>query len=174
MKQLSAIAICSLLLLLVLPAAAKEKAAKFAVKNAEGKTIGWAMIKPAGSGVAIKLTLQDMPPGEHAAHFHEKASCDGPDFKSAGGHLNPDNKQHGLENPDGHHAGDMENFNVDSHGKADVTVLNKDVNLNTDGNSHSLYANGGTSIVVHAKPDDMKTNPSGNSGDRIACGVISK
>ena len=93
---------------------------------------------------------------------------------SAGPHFNPDNKQHGLQNPDGHHSGDMENFTVDSKGNADVNILDKDVNLNTDGNSHSLFANGGTAIVIHAKSDDMKTDPSGNSGDRIACGVISR
>jgi Cu-Zn family superoxide dismutase len=145
---------------------------KIAMKDANGKTIGWAVVKAASQGVSIKLTLDHMPPGEHAVHFHSVAKCEGPDFKSAGPHFNPDNKQHGLQNPDGHHAGDMDNFNVDAKGKANVTLFNKDVNLGDD--SHSLFSNGGTSIVVHAKADDMRTDPSGNSGDRIACGVISK
>jgi Cu-Zn family superoxide dismutase len=145
---------------------------KTAMKDASGKTIGWAMIKASGTGVHIKLTLDHMPPGDHAVHFHQFAKCDGPDFKSAGPHFNPDGKQHGLENPDGHHAGDMDNFTVNAKGKAAVDLYNKDVNLGSD--SHSLFSNGGTSIVVHAKADDMRTDPSGNSGDRIACGVITK
>src|SRR5439155_5138198 len=87
-------------------------------------------------------------------------------------HFNPDGKKHGLENPDGHHAGDMTNFTVNGKGKASVAILNKDVNLGND--SHSLFSNGGTGLVIHAKADDMKTDPAGNAGDRIACGVITK
>lgn len=166
------------LLPLVLPAAilmlcafsmAKDNV-KVAVKDPAGKTVGWAMIRGEAQGVSIKLTLDHMPPGEHAVHFHQMAKCEGPDFKSAGPHFNPDGKQHGLQNPDGHHAGDMDNFTVDSKGKAAVDLFNKDVNLGDD--SHSLFSNGGTALVVHAKADDMRTDPSGNSGDRIACAVI--
>ncbi len=169
-----------ILLPLVLPAAilmlsafslAKDNV-KVAIKDPAGKTVGWAMIKAAGPGVHLKLTLDHMPPGEHAVHFHQVAKCEGPDFKSAGPHFNPDGKQHGLQNPDGHHAGDMANFSVNAKGEAAVDLYNKDVNLGSD--SHSLFSNGGTSIVVHAKADDMRTDPSGNSGDRIACGVIAK
>ena len=122
--------------------------------------------------MSIKATLHDLPPGVHAFHFHSKAQCDAPDFKSAGPHFNPDGKKHGLENPEGHHAGDMNNFTVTTKGRAKVKIVNKDVTLGDD--SHSLFSNGGTALMIHAKADDMKTDPAGNAGDRIACGVITK
>jgi Cu-Zn family superoxide dismutase len=144
------------------------------LKDAQGKSVGTAMLwsKGAAPGVFMKLNLHDLPPGEHALHFHGKAQCDAPDFKSAGPHFNPDGKKHGLENPDGHHAGDMNNFAVNAKGHARLKVLNKDVTLGDD--SHSLFSNGGTALVIHAKADDLKTDPAGNAGDRIACGVIQK
>ncbi|RTE06864.1 superoxide dismutase family protein [Paenibacillus whitsoniae] len=139
--------------------------------GANGQHVGSAQLSAAPEGVLVQLEVNGLPPGEHGLHIHEKGVCTAPKFESAGSHFNPTMKEHGFLNPKGYHAGDLPNLEVDSQGKGVFKAVSQAVSL-TPGASNSLLKPGGTSIVIHEKPDDLKTDPSGNSGSRIACGVV--
>jgi Cu-Zn family superoxide dismutase len=140
------------------------------LKDGQGQSVGTATLTRANGGVSIALDVKNLTPGEHALHVHATAKCEGPAFTTAGGHFNPMSKKHGLKNPEGPHAGDMNNFTVAANGTAKTTVLAPGVTLGTEANS--VFANGGTALMIHARGDDLMTDPTGNAGDRVACGVI--
>ena len=172
MPRLACLTLALFLALFALPPVSAAKT-NVELKDAQGKPVGGIILWDQGpDSVGYELHLHDLTPGEHAIHFHQVPKCEAPDFKSAGPHFNPEGKKHGFDNPEGHHEGDLRNFTVEADGKADGRFEAKGITL---GNGpHSLLSNGSIAIVVHAKADDYKTDPSGNSGDRIACGVVMK
>src|SRR5262245_9909828 len=139
------------------------------LKDASGNEVGKAALTETPSGVLIRLDLTGVPSGEHALHFHAVGKCEPPDFKSAGPHFNPGEHKHGIENPEGSHAGDMPNLHVPGDGKLSLEVLNPAVTLS---GKSALLDEDGSALVIHAAADDYRTDPAGNAGDRIACGII--
>jgi Cu-Zn family superoxide dismutase len=144
--------------------------AKADLLNTKGAPVGTATFSEKSNGVQLALKASNLPPGLHGFHIHSVGRCEAPDFKSAGPHFNPEGKQHGWDNPRGHHLGDLQNLNVGPGGNANIKILVPGVTLGEGPNS--LFHEGGTSLVIHEKPDDGKTDPAGNAGARIACGVI--
>ena len=140
--------------------------------DSEGRRIGEAVFAEVDDNpvVVMRLRAWGLPPGIHGFHIHESGSCESPAFETAGGHFNPHRRKHGLGNPQGPHAGDLPNLLVPADGRICVTMAIRRVTLG-DG-KHSLLPIQGTSLVIHAEPDDGESEPEGNSGARIACGVI--
>lgn len=155
-------------LVTALPAAAQTASAP--LKDAQGKEVGSANLVQTPRGVLINLSVKGLPPGEHAFHVHAVGKCEAP-FTSAGGHFNPDNKKHGLMANEGAHAGDMPNLHIPQSGDLTIEVLNAAVTLDK-GKPNSLFDNDGSALVIHAGTDDYKTDPTGDAGGRIACGVV--
>jgi superoxide dismutase, Cu-Zn family len=154
---------------LTLPAAAQS--GKATLKDKNGKGVGAVELSQTPAGVLLKLSLKGAPAGEHAFHIHAVGKCE-PPFESAGAHFNPGSKHHGYLSGEGH-AGDMPNLHIPSSGELEVEVVNAAITLDR-GKPSSVFDNDGSAIVIHAGKDDYKTDPAGNAGDRIACGVITE
>jgi Cu-Zn family superoxide dismutase len=152
-----------------LPLPASAELATAALKDGSGKAVGDVDLVQTPAGVLLRLRVKGLPPGERAFHIHAVGKCE-PPFESAGPHFNPGNHKHGMMAGAGH-AGDMPNLHVPQSGELAVEVVNAAVTLEK-GKPNSLFDNDGSAIVIHAKADDYKSDPAGNAGDRIACGVI--
>jgi len=139
------------------------------LKDASGNEVGRATLTSTPSGALLNLTLTAAPPGVHALHIHAVGKCEPPKFESAGPHFNPDQTKHGTMNPEGPHAGDLPNLHIPADGKLQAEFLDPVVTLSQEA---ALLDTDGASIVIHAGADDYTTEPAGNAGDRIACGVI--
>ena len=162
-----------LLLLVVLGCGeSPPPSAKAVMVNAQGQKVGEATLTETPQGVKISLKVENLPPGVHAFHIHEKGACAAPGFQSDGGHFNPFGKHHGLQNPQGPHAGDLPNLTVGADGKGTLETVAAPVTLKPGKNS--LFQEGGTSLVIHADADDNLSDPAGNAGARIACGPITR
>ncbi|NLY80061.1 MAG: superoxide dismutase family protein, partial [Lysinibacillus sp.] len=154
-----------------IPTHAEEAlSAKATMIDTEGNEMGIVQFMETSEGVKVQVQLKNVPDGEHGFHIHEVGKCEKPSFESAGAHFNPDGRKHGFENPQGPHAGDLPNV-VAKEGIVNVEFVAEGFTLKK-GQKHSLFDEDGSSIVLHEAPDDYKTDPAGDSGARIACGVI--
>jgi Cu-Zn family superoxide dismutase len=151
-------------------AAAQQPSARATLQDPKGATVGEITLTQTPGGVLMDATITGLPPGDHAIHLHAVGRCEAPAFTSAGGHYNPTGAEHGFENPKGPHAGDLPNIHVPRDGRLHVEYMLPGVKL--EGGATALLDADGAAVVVHARPDDYRTNPAGAAGDRIACGVI--
>ena len=149
-----------------------EPSAGVTLRDAEGRIVGGGVLLEESDGVRVLIDLKGFKPGVKAIHIHAVGRCDPPSFESAGPHFNPKNAQHGLVNPKGPHAGDLPNITVEANGQGHLEYTNSRVSVES-GPGYLLGSNG-TSMVVHEGPDDLLTDPAGNSGARVACGVITR
>ena len=149
-----------------------EAKARADILDPAGKSVGTATFTEQKDGVKVTVKVTGLTPGKHGFHIHETGTCTPPDFKSAGGHFNPFKKHHGMENPKGKHAGDFPNLEVKKDGTAQAAVVAAGATIKEG--PGSLFKPGGTALVIHAAPDDYKSDPAGNAGVRVACGVIVK
>lgn len=139
--------------------------------NEEEVEVGKAILQEGKAGVEVTIEAAHLPVGSHGFHIHDQGVCEAPSFESAGGHFNPTNKMHGFKHPEGPHAGDLENLEVGEDGTGETTFLNEKVTLQQD-DIHSLFTEDGSSLIIHEKADDYESQPAGDAGGRIACGVI--
>lgn len=144
--------------------------ARAELKDAAGQVRGTATLTDTGHGIKMVVAVKGQKPGAHGFHIHAVGKCEGPDFKSAGGHFNPGAKKHGHDNPEGAHAGDLPNLDVDATGNGKAEIIIAGVTFGAD--AKGLFGKDGTAVVIHADQDDGKTDPAGNAGARILCGVI--
>ena len=157
---------------IALPASAGlAQRAGTSLRSAQGQAIGEASATRAGNVVRVRVTVHGFAPGTHGVHLHQVGRCDAPDFASAGGHWNPTSHQHGRLNPQGPHLGDLPNLVVGRNGMGRID-FSVPVPAGTAAGANPLLDADGTSVVIHAAADDLRTDPSGNSGARIACGVL--
>jgi Cu-Zn family superoxide dismutase len=140
------------------------------LRNQSGDSVGSAVLREEGSQVRIVVHASGLPPGRHGVHLHAVGRCEPPGFQSAGGHFNPLGKKHGLESAMGPHAGDLPELEADASGRVQYVAVTDRVTLGTG--PTSLLDADGSALVIHAAADDQRTDPSGNSGDRIVCGVL--
>ncbi|MEH6790519.1 superoxide dismutase family protein [Parasphingorhabdus sp.] len=152
------------------PGEASGNVARAALVGADETQYGEVIVAQGDEGLLVNIRAQGMSPGPHGVHIHQTGKCEGPDFKSAGGHWNPGNKEHGFDNPQGAHAGDFFNLDIGADGTGSLEATVSDAKLR-DGDFALLDADG-AAFVVHEGADDLKTDPSGESGGRLACGVF--
>lgn len=140
------------------------------LQDKDGKNVGLATFREASDGVVMEVEVKGLTPGLHAVHIHAVGKCEGPAFTSAGGHFNPMQKKHGMKNPDGAHAGDFPNMMIAKDGSGRFEALTDMITLGSG--PTSIFDADGSAVVVHAGVDDYTTDPTGNAGDRAACGVV--